>query len=86
MKVYCINHVFTEFLNSACENFATAGFRRTESCLIKIFEIVYLLYATQWRNVEISQVLMKQLSVLRKLPISITTRLSMTNYPYLDAF
>ena len=24
MKMYCINHVFTEFLNSACENSATA--------------------------------------------------------------
>ena len=25
MKMYCINHVFTEFLNSACENSATAA-------------------------------------------------------------
>ena len=24
MKMYCINDVFTEFLNSACENSATA--------------------------------------------------------------
>ena len=26
MKMYCINHVFTEFLNSACENSVTAVF------------------------------------------------------------
>ena len=26
MKMYCINHIFTEFLNSACENSATAVF------------------------------------------------------------
>ena len=26
MKMYCINHVFTEFLNSTCENSATDDF------------------------------------------------------------
>ena len=32
MKMYCINHVFTEFFNSACENSATADLKRFIQC------------------------------------------------------
>ena len=53
MKMYCINHVFTEFLNSACENSATADspttiysytiiykYRKQEGLVLSIFSFV----------------------------------------------
>ena len=59
MKMCCINHVFTEFLNSACENSATADFIVQKFFQVVIVFIIHKLvfrryklmfYSTMYKN------------------------------------
>ena len=49
MKMYCINDVFTEFLNSACENSATAEFSGSTNYrkMVRNYSGHWLDYSTQ---------------------------------------
>ena len=46
MKMYCINDVFTEFLNSACENFAIAEGMTYMHVFLLVFDFLIFIAST----------------------------------------